>query len=165
MKDKVLNYIKNVLEVSRNEYSGMSACPFAKKERETDNIFIDIISNGSSFMECMNKFIKTNKNSAVFIQEGDNNMSEEYTKPYQKFLNSILKENNLNHWKALCINPNDKLEVDGFNVRALSPCFLVLINNKKDIYFAWKKIQETKYYDKMSNKYKDYLGVKLNKNG
>ena len=111
-------------------------------------------------MECMDKFIKTDKNSAVFIQEGDIDMPEEYTKPYQKFLNSLLKENNLNHWKALCINPNDKLDVNGFNARALSPCFLVLINNKKDIYFALKKIQETKYYDKMSNKYKNYLGVK-----
>ena len=159
-KDKILDYIKNILEVPRDEYSGMSACPFAKKERETDNIFIDTINNDSSFMECMDKFIKTDKNSAVFIQEGDIDMPEEYTKPYQKFLNSLLKENNLNHWKALCINPNDKLDVNGFNARALSPCFLVLINNKKDIYFAWKKIQETKYYDKMSNKYKNYLGVK-----
>ena len=62
-------------------------------------------------------------------------------------------------WKALCINPYDKLEVDGFNARALAPCFLVLINDKKDIYFAHKKIQETKYYDNMSDKYKKYLGL------
>ena len=50
MKDKVLDYIKNILEVPRNEYSGMSVCPFAKKERETDNIFIDIIGDNNSFM-------------------------------------------------------------------------------------------------------------------
>ena len=92
-RDKVLDYIKIILEVPRDEYSGMSACPFAKKERETDNIFIDTINNDSSFMECMDKFIKTDKNSAVFIQEGDIDMPEEYTKPYQKFLNSLLKEN------------------------------------------------------------------------
>ena len=58
------------------------------------------------------------------------------------------------------INPDDKLEVDGFNARALAPCFLVLINNKKDIYYAHKSLQNTKYYDKMSKKYKKYLGIK-----
>ena len=62
--------------------------------------------------------------------------------------------------KALCINPDDKLEVDGFNARSLAPCFLVLINNKKEIKKAHDIILKTKYYDKMSKKYKKYLGVK-----
>ena len=44
MKDKVLEYIENVLEPAREEYNGISACPFAKKERESDNIFIDEIT-------------------------------------------------------------------------------------------------------------------------
>ena len=38
--NKVIDYIKNVLEVPRTEYNGMSACPFAKKERENDNLYI-----------------------------------------------------------------------------------------------------------------------------
>ena len=164
MKNKVLDYIKNVLEVPRDEYNGMPVCPFAKQERESDNIYIDNITTKNDFIICMHKFIKSRKNSAVFIQEHAE-MDEKDTKRYQHFLNRVLEASDQSNWKALCINPNDKLEVDGFNVRALSPCFLVLINNKKDIYFAWKKIQETKYYDKMSNKYKDYLGVKINKNG
>ena len=63
-------------------------------------------------------------------------------------------------WKALCINPNDELEVDGFNARSLAPCFMVLINDKKDIYYAHKNMQNTKYYDKMDPKYKKYLGIK-----
>ena len=69
------------------------------------------------------------------------------------------QEKKLNHWKALCINPNDKLEVDGFNSRALAPCFLVLINNLKHINSAHKTILNTKYYDKMDGKYKKYLGI------
>ncbi len=158
-RDKVLHYIKNVLEVPRDEYDGMAVCPFAKNERETDNIFIDVIGDDSSFIECMNRFISSNKNSAVFIQEGDIDIPEKYTKPYQKFLNSLLKEKKLNHWKALCINPNDKLDVNGFNARALAPCFLVLINDKKDIYFAHKKIKKTNYHNNMSEKYKKYLGL------
>jgi hypothetical protein len=111
-RDKVLHYIKNVLEVPRDEYDGMAVCPFAKNERETDNIFIDVIGDDSSFIECMNRFISSNK-----------------------------------------------LDVNGFNARALAPCFLVLINDKKDIYFAHKKIKKTNYHNNMSEKYKKYLGL------
>ena len=69
--NKVLDYIKNVLEVPRKEYSGMSACPFAKKERETDNIYIDTIGEDNGFLECMKKFLDSEKNSAVFIQKDE----------------------------------------------------------------------------------------------
>jgi hypothetical protein len=158
MKEKVIDYIKNVLEAPRDEYGGMSACPFAKKERETDNIHYDEISGNNDFIVCMHKFTKSGKNSAVFIQEHAN-FSERDTKRYQHFLNKILEASDLDQWKALCINPNDKLEVDGLNVRALAPCFLVLINNKKDINLAHKNILNTKYFDKMDGKYKKYLGV------
>ena len=158
MKDKVLNYIKDVLEVPRDEYNGMPTCPFAKKEREDNNIYIDTLSHDNDFIVCMHNFVKSSKNSAVFIQNDE--LDEEATKRYQHFLNNTLKTLDLSNWKALCINPKDNLEVDGFNARSLAPCFLVLINDKKDIYYAHKKLRETKYYDKMDPKYKKYLGIK-----
>ena len=158
MKDKVIEYVKNVLEVPRDEYNGMPVCPFAKKERESDNIYIDTITNDNDFMICMHNFIKSGKNSAVFIQ--DHELDEKDTKRYQHFLNNVLKASDQGNWKALCINPNDKLEVDGFNARSLAPCFLVLINNKKEIKIAHDNIVKTKYFDKMGSKYKKYLGVK-----
>ena len=157
MKNKVLDYIKYVLEVPRDEYNGMPTCPFAKKEREDDNIYIDTLSPDNDFIICMHNFVKSNKNSAVFIQNDE--LNERETKRYQKFLNTTLKTLDLSNWKALCINPNDELEVDGFNARSLAPCFMVLINNKKDIYLAHRSLQTTKYYDKMDQKYKKYLGV------
>ena len=158
MKDKVIEYIKNELETPRDEYNGMSACPFAKKERETDNIYYDEISGNNDFIICMHKFVKSGKNSAVFTQEHAK-FSERDTKRYQHFLNKILEASDLDKWKALCINPNDTLDVDGFNIRSLAPCFMVLINNRKDIYYAHKANKKTKYYDKMSGKYKKYLGI------
>ena len=158
MKEKVLEYIENVLEVPRDEYSGMPVCPFAKQERESNNIYIDTISSDNDFIICMHNFVESGRNSAVFIQ--DDVILEKSTKRYQKFLNNILRAMDKNEWKALCINPDDKLEVDGFNARSLAPCFLVLINNKKEIKKAHDIIKKTKYYDKMSKKYKKYLGVK-----
>ena len=158
MEEKVLDYIKYVLEVPRDEYNGMPTCPFAKQERESNNIYIDTLSNNNDFIICMHNFVKSGKNSAVFIQKGE--LFEKDTKKYQKFLNNTLKTLDLSNWKALCINPNDNLEVDGFNARSLAPCFMILINNKKDIYYAHKSMQNTKYYDKMDSKYKKYLGIK-----
>ena len=158
MKSKVLDYIKYVLEVPRDEYNGMPTCPFAKKERESNNIYIDTINIKNDFIICMHKFIESGKNSAVFIQNDE--LNERETKRYQKFLNTTLKTLDLSNWKALCINPNDKLEVDGFNARSLAPCFMVLINKKEDIYYAHKGLLKTQYYDKMDSKYKKYLGVK-----
>ena len=158
MKEKVLEYIENVLEVPRDEYNGMPVCPFAKQERESDNIYIDTISSDNDFIICMHNFIESSKNSAVFIQ--DDVILEKSTKRYQKFLNNILKAMDKSEWKALCINPDDKLDVDGFNARSLAPCFLVLINNKKEIKIAHDNILKTKYFDKMGEKYKKYLGVK-----
>ena len=158
MENKVLNYIKNVLEVPRDEYNGMPTCPFAKQERESDNIYIDTITSDNDFIICMHNFVESGKNSAVFIQ--DDVLGEKSTKRYQKFLNNILRAMDKSEWKALCINPDDKLEVNGFNARSLAPCFLVLINNKKEIKKAHDTILKTKYYDKMDPKYKKYLGVK-----
>ena len=158
MKEKVLSYIKDVLEVPRDEYNGMPTCPFAKQERESNNIYIDTLSNDNDFIKCMHAFVESGVNSAVFIQNDE--LGEVETKRYQKFLNNTLKTLDLSNWKALCINPNDNLEVDGFNARSLAPCFLVLINDKKDIYYAHKKLRKTKYYDKMDSKYKKYLGIK-----
>jgi len=161
MKEKVLDYIKNVLEVPRDEYNGMPVCPFAKQERETDNIYIDTITKDNDFIVCMHNFVESGKNSAVFIQDDKTiTLAERETKRYQKFLNKMLEILDKSEWKALCINPKDKLEVDGFNARALAPCFLVLINNKKEIQKAHSNIIKTKYYEKMSEKYKKYLGVK-----
>ena len=56
MKEKVLSYIEDVLEVPRDEYNGMPTCPFAKQERESDNIYIDTLSESNDFIVCMYKF-------------------------------------------------------------------------------------------------------------
>ena len=156
-KEKVLDYIKNVLEIPREEHSGMSACPFAKKERENDNIYIEILDKNNGFLTLMDKFYKSGKDNAIFINDVE--IPNTDTKRYQKFLNNELMLNAFINHKALCINPKDKLEVEGLNVRSQAPCFLILINNQKEINLAHKRILKTNYFNKMSEKYKKYLGV------
>ena len=157
IKGKVLNYIEDVLEVPRQEYNGMPACPFAKQERESNNIYLDEITSDNNLLRCIVKFSKSNMNSAVFIQKDD--IGENETRVYQKYLNKLLKEFGIKKWKVLCINPNDELDVGGLNVRSLSPCFLILVNPKQQVNDAHKLMLDTKYYDNMSEKYKKYLNV------
>jgi len=156
--NKVLDYIENILEVPRDEYSGMSACPFAKKERENDNLYIDVIDKDNGFFNLMDKFLKSGKDNAIFINEIDIDNTD--TRRYQVFLNKELKKKSITTHKVLCINPKDKLSVEGFNIRSKSPYFLILVNNQKEINQAHNKLLKTNYFDKMDNNYKHYLGIK-----
>ena len=155
--EEVLKYIEDYLEVPRGEYGGMSACPFAKKERKDDNIYMDIIEGDNDFLECMDTFYESGKDNAIFITDIEMNGSE--TKSYQDSLNRELILNAFIHHKALCINPKDKFEVDGFNPRSHSPYFLILINNQKEINSAHSKMMKTNYFDKMNAEYKKHLGA------
>jgi len=156
--NKVIDYIKNVLEVPRTEYNGMSACPFAKKERENDNLYIDVIDENNGFFNLMDKFFKSGKDNAIFINEIDIDNTD--TRRYQVFLNKELKKKSITTHKVLCINPKDELSVKGFNVRSKSPYFLILVNNQKEINQAHNKLLKTNYFDKMDDNYKHYLGIK-----
>jgi len=156
--NKVLDYIENVLEIPRDEYGGMSACPFAKKERENNNLYIDVIDKDNGFLILMDKFFKSGKDNAIFINEIDIDNTD--TRRYQIFLNKELKKRLITTHKVLCINPKDNLSVKGFNVRAKSPYFLILVNNQKEINKAHNKLLKTNYFDKMDNNYKKYLGIK-----
>ena len=64
--NKVLDYIKDVLEIPRDEYGGMSACPFARKERESDNLYIDILGKDNGFLILMDKFYKSGRIILIF---------------------------------------------------------------------------------------------------
>jgi|TARA_R110001606_G_scaffold385948_1_gene549730 hypothetical protein len=158
IKKQILNYIKNVLEVPRDEYDGLSACPFVKKERENNNIYIKNLDNNDGFISLMDEFYKSGEDNAIFIVEGE--IPNSNTKTYQDDLNKRLLLNAYINHTALCINPKDEFEVDGLNVRSQAPCFLILINNQKEINTAHERMLKTKYFDKMSIKYKEFLGIK-----
>ena len=119
---------KHFLEVPNLHLGGVPACPFAKKERENNNLYIDVIDKDNGFFKLMDKFLKSGKDNAIFINEI--NLDNIDTRRYQAFLNKELKKKSLTTHKVLCINPKDKLSVKGFNVRSKSPYFLILVNNK-----------------------------------
>ena len=72
MEDKeilteVINYL-DYLETPSDNFGGMPVCPFLKKERVTENLMIEIWRpNKNSFFEILDKFVESDKTSAVVV--------------------------------------------------------------------------------------------------
>jgi|TARA_R100000426_G_C4803122_1_gene103378 hypothetical protein len=158
-RKKIDEYI-SLLRKPREEYSGLPACPFVGKEVDTEKLMIEIFDpSKSTIVEMVEKFSLTHYDSALFIQIAED-ISESDTEDYEMFLNKRLKDNNYGHLKCICFNPNDTLEIDGFNPRKHAPYFLINIAERKVLTQAHDKLTKTKYYDKMDKRYLEYLGVK-----
>ena len=76
------------------------------------------------------------------------------------YINRTMKENGYGHLKNICFNPNDKLEIDGFNARSHAPYFLINIATREALAKAHTILAKTKYYDNMNKRYLDYLHIK-----
>jgi hypothetical protein len=161
-RNKVLKFI-NLLREPKKEYGGMPSCPFVGSEVDRDKLMIALFDpKECSILEKVEEFTKSNYDSALFVQVSDD-IPFEVTRQYQSFINMLLKKNGYGHLKCICFNPNDKLDIDGFNIRSHSPYFLINIAERSVLHQSQKKLINTKYFKKMDQKYLKYLKVKLNK--
>ena len=159
-KQKVMDYI-GILRQPRKEYNNMPACPFIGKEVDQDKLMIDKFDpNVCSLLEMVDKLEKSKYESALFVQVTDDELLFKDTKNYQNFINVLLKRNNYEHLKCICFNPNDKLNIDGFNARSQAPYFLINIAKADVLSQAHANLMKTKYYDNMNKRYLRYLQVK-----
>jgi hypothetical protein len=132
-KKQIADYINNVLNQNnqkRPEFNDMAVCPFAAPELAKDKLMIL-----------------------------PHELPAEKTKPFQVFINAILKRLGLKDYKCICFNPNDGVEVDGFNPRAESPYFLINIAHRKVLNDAHKSLRKTKYYDNLNKEYREFLKI------
>jgi len=158
--EQMTDYVINVLEEKRPEFSGLAVCPFVKADRVKDQLFLDIFDNNKeSFNDVVERFKKSKKSSALVAQINIELGGNE-TKSYQKFLNAVLREIGDRDILALCFNPNDDLEIEGYNPRSKAPCFLINMAYKDHLSKSHRALQNTNYYDKMPATYKKYLNVK-----
>ena len=159
-KSKILKYV-DILKKPRKEYGSMPACPFIGSEIDNDKMMISLFDPSKlSIIKMIEKFVNSKYDSAVFVQVDNKEISCEMTYQYQSFINKLLKEEGYDYLKWICVNPNDKVNIDGFNIRSHAPYFLITITNRKIISDAHKKILKTRYFDKMNKEYLDYLKVK-----
>lgn len=160
LTQQMTDYVINVLEEERTEFSGFAVCPFIKRDRVADELFFDIINRDEGgFLNAINNFKNSQKRSALFALTGEQ-ISGTETKGFQKFLNIVLEETNNKDIAVLCFNPEDKLEVEGYNPRSKAPCFLINAAYRTDLSKAHRSLVKTNYYDKLPPTYKKYLNVK-----
>ena len=154
------DYVINVLEEKRPEFSGLPVCPFVKADRITDQLYLDIFDNKKeTLLDVLLRFVRSGKRSALIAQPNCNIKKEE-TRGYQDFINLVLEESGNGNLLSLCFNPNDDLEVDGYNPRAQAPCFLINIAYRDHLSKSHRTLKETSYYSNLPLKYKRYLNVK-----
>lgn len=159
-KSKIAKFI-DVLREPREEYGGMPTCPFVGAEVDKDLLMIEVFDpTKHSIIEMVEQLVESKYDSALFAQITEEQISGEDTFQYQSFINKALRKAGHTNLKCICFNPNDAVEIDGFNARRHAPYFLINIAQKDVLAKAHKKLLKTKYFDKMNKEYLDYLHIK-----
>lgn len=161
----ILFWLTDVIEVEREEFSGFATCPFAKAERLQNKVYIaKFDSEQESIVDIVKRMSDDGYESGLFaLFQGDNPvvLSEDDTRPMQKVLNKALRLSGFGQYKNVCFNPNDTLEIEGFNPRSSAPYFMINVAHKKVLQKANKSLQKTNYYDKLPSSYRKYLKLDL----
>ena len=156
-KQKVLKYI-DFIRTPRDEYGGMPACPFVGAEIDAGKLMIDKFDpNTDTLLDKVKVYDESEYDSALFVQISDEELSKFDTVGYQDYINKTMKENGYPHLKCICFNPNDELDIDGFNARSHAPYFLINIATREALDKAHNVLSKTKYYDNMNKRYLKYL--------
>jgi len=156
-KDKVMKYI-GILRTPRKEYGDLPPCPFVGAEIDKGKLMIDKLDpKESTLLDKVKAYDESDYDSALFVQVSDEILSGHDTVGYQDYINRTMKENGYGHLKCICFNPNDKLDIDGFNPRSHAPYFLINIATREALNKAHKTLAKTKYYDNMNKRYLKYL--------
>ena len=155
------DYVVNVLEEKRGEFSGFSVCPFVKADRVRDELFLDVFDTpADTLIDVVIRFVKSKKRSALIAQINTDIPSKD-TAEYEEFINLVIEAADLGDIKALCFNPNEtELTVEGYSPRSKAPYFLINMAYRDDLAKAHRSLKKTNYYDKMPKEYIKYLGIK-----
>jgi hypothetical protein len=157
MNEDVKNYINNVLDEKRDEFNGKAVCPFAAPELKSNRLMIEVVGD-KSLPELIDELVNSDYESALFIIKED--IPAEQTKKFQYFVNKLLSQKGLTDYKNICFNPNDDVDIEGYNPRSFAPHFMVNIADKKVLSKAHRALKKTNYYDKLPDKYRKFLNLK-----
>ncbi len=154
MKKLINKYITDVLNEQRPEFGNKAVCPFAKPELEAGKLMIGAVGD-KSLGQLIDEFYLSDYESALFIIK--DNIPADQTQKFQIFVNKILKTKGLKEYKNICFNPNDQVEVNGYNPRSKAPYFMINIARREVLVNAQQALQKTDYYDKLPQDYKEFL--------
>tara|TARA_R100001129_G_C5266911_1_gene232898 strand:+ start:584 stop:1015 length:432 start_codon:yes stop_codon:yes gene_type:complete len=128
----------------------MPICPFIQGDLQTGNIKFMVYNSemDKSLVEMVKEWDESNFKTGLILHIGDD-MKTIRRKPYQKFLNEQLKENNMGDVKILCFSPFEDFNISGVDTRKSAPCMLYNLAKREDLTKAGKKLLKTKWYDNL----------------
>ena len=157
---QMTDYVINVLEENRPEFSGFAVCPFVKADRLSDQLFLHIFDNTKeTLLDVVLAFVRSGKRSALIGQPNED-IAESETRGYQDFINIVLEESGNENIAALCFSPKITKDIDGYSPYTEAPFFMINFAYNKDLTKARKSLLKTNYYDKLPPDYKKYLDLK-----
>jgi len=157
---QMTDYVINVLEEKRPEFSGFAVCPFVKADRIKDQLHIDVLETPKdTLVDVVLRFVRSGKRSALIGQPNINVKASE-TKGYREFINLVLEEAGYGEIGALCFNPNSDMNIEGYSPYTSMPFFMINFAYFNDLEKARRSLLKTDYYNKMPKTYKNFLGLK-----
>ena len=138
------------LQTPHPNFNNMPICPFIQGDLQTGNIKFMVYNSemDKSLVEMVKEWDESNFKTGLILHIGDD-MKTIRRKPYQKFLNEQLKENNMGDVKILCFSPFEDFNISGVDTRKSAPCMLYNLAKREDLTKAGKKLLKTKWYDNL----------------
>ena len=146
---KLFEYLE-FLQTPHPNFNNMPICPFIQGDLHTDNIQF-IIYNSSmdkSLIDMVTEWKNSRYKTGLILHIGDD-LETIKRKPYQKFLNEQLRENDMGDIKILCFSPFEDFKISGIDTRKMAPCMLYNLATREDLNKAGSKLLKTKWYDNL----------------
>ena len=160
--DKVAQYL-HWLTIPKKEFGNMPVCPFLDTEMRNDLLYIDIwYPHNNTFMELMESFLLSGKNSALIICPNTHTIdySEVSRSDIQRKITELLRENpQTEYLKCMIFSPYEDFEVAGVKTRSGAPYFLINVAPTKQLVKSHKDLMKTKYFDSFTEEEKSRLNV------
>lgn len=161
--DKVAQYL-HWLTIPKQEFNNMPICPYLDTEMRNDMLYLDIwYPTDNSFMDLMESFLLSSKNSALIICPNTHTIdySEVSRTTIQSQITDLLRKNpQTEYLKCMIFSPYEDFEVAGVKTRSGAPYFLINVAPTKQLGKSHKDLMKTKYFQNFTDDEKKRLNVK-----
>jgi len=161
--NKVSEYL-HWLTIPKQEFGNMPVCPFLDKELRDSQLYLDIwYPHECSFMDIMESFLLSNKNSALIICPNTHTIdySQVSRRDIQSKITQLLRDNPATEYlKSMIFSPYEPFEVAGISTRSGAPYFLINVAPTQQLGKSHKDLLKTSYFDNFTDEERGRLNVK-----
>ena len=161
--NKVSEYL-HWLTIPKQEFGNMPVCPFLDKELRDNQLYLDIwYPHECSFMDLMESFLLSNKNSALIICPNTHTIdySQVSRSDIQQKITQLLRDNPTTEYlKSMIFSPYEPFEVAGISTRSGAPYFLINVAPTQQLGKSHKDLLKTSYFDNFTDEERGRLNVK-----